>query len=107
MRNALNPQSVADLPLFSRGSERAAQAENIERVRGRIAATVREFCKLRLANGKPEFWITDLHAFVQRAHPGAPASPDRILRDLRQRGVIAYEVLSRAESLYRLTAVSR
>jgi ribosomal protein S25 len=30
----------------------------------------------------------------------APAIADRILRDLRQRGVVEYRVLSRRESLY-------
>jgi hypothetical protein len=33
----------------------------------------------------------------------APASADRILRDLRQKGVIDYKVLGRRASLYAVT----
>ena len=31
----------------------------------------------------------------------APSSPDRVMRDLRQRGKINYELVSRPKSLYR------
>ena len=39
----------------------------------------------------------------QGRHPAAPASADRILRDLRARQVVGYEVVSRTKSLYRIT----
>lgn len=74
------------------------QADNLSRVTGRIAKVVADFMA---AHEGQTFYVSDLHAYVQARAPGAPGSPDRILRDLRRRGVIRYELVSRSESLYR------
>lgn len=50
-----------------------------------------------------EWHVEELRKFVFDNVGGyvAPASPDRILRDLRQKGRVNYVVVSRAKSLYR------
>jgi len=86
--------------------ERQEQRENLERVSLRVAASVIRFCIERLQRGEPEFHAEDLRTWViQETGIAAPASADRILRDLRQRGIIQYRVLSRRESLYVVLAV--
>jgi hypothetical protein len=48
--------------------------------------------------------MSDLLAYTTNAvHGVAPASPDRILRDLRAKGVIKVECISRSQSLYRVS----
>lgn len=89
---------VSNGPLF----ERFAQAQNVERVSARIARHVVEFCRERIGQ---QFHADDLRAYVTSKSEGAPSSPDRILRDLRQRGVVTYDVISRKGSLYRVTGV--
>lgn len=77
-----------------------------------------EFARVRSAIGSAiEAWLRErgvgstFHAGELRAHVAAvcgeraPASADRILRALRADGVVHYEVLSRRDSLYRLTWV--
>lgn len=66
------------------------------RVSSRIGGAVVEFCR---ANRM--FHAGELHRHVELATGvSAPASADRILRDLRKRGVVNYRVVSRGESLY-------
>ena len=74
------------------------QTENLARVSDAIAQHVTAF-----VTSHDEFHAADLREYVYRNVQGyiAPASPDRILRSLRQRGVIDYEVISRSKSLYR------
>lgn len=79
-----------------------AQAVNLQRVGGRIGPVVEDFCRERLGM---TFHVADLQSYVLGRALVAPASPDRILRDLRSRGLIAYEVVNRSQSLYRLTRV--
>ena len=76
------------------------QRENIERVTDAIANHVTAFLNARL---NQEFHVEDLRRYVYENVKGyvAPASPDRILRDLRQRKQVNYEVVSRSKSLYR------
>lgn len=57
------------------------------------------FCRERLRQGG-RFHMQELNEYVQQHHESAPASADRILRQLRSEGRVAYEVLSRSESLY-------
>lgn len=75
------------------------QRENIERVTDAIARHVTAFL-----NAHQEFHVEDLRKYVYENVRGyvAPASPDRILRDLRQRKQVNYEVVSRRKSLYRV-----
>lgn len=85
-------------------NSRDEQRDNIERVSARIAGVIIEFCTHRTRRGL--FYAEELRDFVgQCVGATAPGSADRILRDLRQRGVINYRVLSRRESLYEVINV--
>jgi hypothetical protein len=79
------------------------QQDNIRRVSHRIGWAVLAFRDLRVATGREEFFAAELREFVmeQVGHPLAPASPDRILRELRLKGLLNYEVISRSKSFYR------
>lgn len=79
------------------------QADELERVSSRIGAAIVGFCQ-RLGPGG-EFYADDLRQHVLNACQSAPASPDRVLRALRQVGKLNYEVVSRSKSLYRVLAV--
>lgn len=79
-------------------------AAHLAAVRQRIAPAIFGFC---WANRGCEFHADDLRQHVAQATGGAaPASADRVLRDLRQRGVINYEVVSRKDSRYRIVSVA-
>jgi hypothetical protein len=72
------------------------QAEHLERVSSRIGAAIVTFCKEH-----QRFYAEELRRFVtSETGVSAPASADRVLRHLRQRGVLSYEVLDRRLSLY-------
>jgi hypothetical protein len=77
------------------------QREQITRVNQAIAMHVTEYLTQRI--GCEPWHVEDLRRHVIANVPGhiAPASPDRILRDLRQKNVVNYEVVSRSKSLYR------
>ena len=79
------------------------QREHLDRVRYRIAQLVLEF---RDRQGGRPFHADDLRNFVIKEARVAPASADRILRDLRQRGVFDYVVLNRRQSLYQFIDAS-
>lgn len=84
---------------------RAEQQANLERVGQNIAGYVADFCRSRVREGRAEFHMADLTTFVNARSTIAPDSAGRILRDLRRRKVIDYEVVSRSRSLYRLKEV--
>ena len=77
--------------------------ENLSRVRAGIGSAVLEFCRARV--GK-EFHADELRRFVASKHPTAPASADRILRDLRRSGDLDYTVTSRRASTYLVSRVA-
>jgi hypothetical protein len=80
------------------------QADNLERVSHKIADAVLFWCQWRLATSNPDFRMADLQAYVCEQIAGvSPDSPSRILRMLRRSGRINYVVVSRSQSLYRLT----
>ena len=72
---------------------------HLDSVSDRIAGAIVRFCK---AHAGLEFYADDLRCHVT-AQVGsvAPGSADRVLRDLRQRGIVSYHVVNRAKSLYR------
>lgn len=78
------------------------QVENLERVSSRIGKAIMQFCQEHRR----------FHADELRRHVigetgiAAPASADRILRNLRQRKQLNYTVLSRRESLYEITWIN-
>lgn len=75
--------------------------ENLERVSSRIAQAIIRFCREH-----EYFYADELRKYVA-SETGvlAPASADRVLRDLRQRGVIDYVVLNRRASWYQVLRV--
>lgn len=80
------------------------QTENLTRVRDSIAPHIIRF--IREHSGQ-EFHGADLQQYVASHVNGfvAPGSPDRILRDLRKRKVVNYELVSRSRSLYRAVPI--
>jgi hypothetical protein len=80
--------------------ESEIQRDCLESVSSRIAKHVLQFattyCGLT-------FHSSQLHQFVAaRVDRVSPGSADRILRDLKQRGLLSYTVVNRARSLYRM-----
>lgn len=74
---------------------------NLERVSARIGRAVMQFCREH-----QRFHADELRRYVIRETGiAAPASADRILRDLRQKKYLDYLVLSRRESLYEVLSV--
>jgi hypothetical protein len=87
-----------DAPLF----DRLEQKQQLERVSSKLAGLILEFCEQHTT-----FHMNELVAFVVARIPNtAPGSCDRILRQLRAEGRIAYEVTNRRASLYRVHYVS-
>lgn len=87
------------------GTRRTEQHENLDRVSSRISASIVRFCRQRIG---VTFHADDLRSHVCREVPGtSPGSPDRVLRDLRMRGVVHYSVVSRAKSLYLMIGVTQ
>lgn len=83
--------------------DRSRQQKEIGRVSTRIAAAIRSFCRKRLQAGPTTFHADELREWVRlKVGQVAPDSPGRILRQLRQRGEISYELVSRSGSEYRL-----
>lgn len=83
--------------------ERREQKRQLARVRGHIAESVLEYA--RMVGTGATFSVESLQRFVRGRARAAPASPDRILRDLRRRGELDYVVVSRTNALYRFTKV--
>ena len=77
------------------------QPAELARVSERIEDVIIRFCRTHT-----EFHADDLRAEVAARCQIAPASADRVLRDLRQRGQVDYEVVSRRDSLYLVNSVS-
>ena len=77
--------------------------KNLRRVNDAIGASIVAFCRRRIG---ARFRMATLLECVMRGRKVAPDSPGRILRHLRQRGVVKYVVVDRRQSLYRVTSVS-
>lgn len=79
------------------------QDSELKRVEERIAEAIVEFCR-----NNDRFRAETLRRFVRgRVGIVAPGSPDRVLRDLRQRGFLDYRVVSRSESMYEVIRMIR
>jgi len=78
------------------------QTANLARVTAAIGKDVLGFC--RGLGVKGTFHASDLHDYV--GDQVAPASADRILRHLRQKGYVDYVILNRRASFYQITAVN-
>jgi hypothetical protein len=79
------------------------QTRQLARVTGRIGESVLAFCRARVGQ---TFRAADLAAFVMSDCGGAPASADRVMRQLRAQGFIDVQVEDRAGSLYRVRAAA-
>ena len=78
------------------------QTANISRVSASIAPHICHFLESHL---NQEFHADDLRQYVSERTMIAPGSADRILRDLRAKGICNYVVVNRAKSLYRALPV--
>lgn len=73
----------------------------LEKVSERIGHAVMSFYYDRLRQRAFQFHADELRDWViARVSVAAPASADRILRDMRQKGQLDYVVVSRSDSLY-------
>ena len=77
------------------------QQENLDRVRSKIQEAILEFANQRIGQA---FHADDLRRYVASQCQVAPGSSDRVLRDLRQRGLVGYQVINRRQSLYLFVA---
>lgn len=81
------------------------QEQQLKRVFSSAAEAVKQFITERLADTetKGAFTADQLRNYVQNNITGriSPSSSDRVLRELRIKGVIDYLVLNRGKSLYR------
>ena len=74
------------------------QNENLRRVSARIGKAILAFYE---NDPNAAFHADDLRDSVrEKCGKVAPASSDRVLRDLRKKGEINYEVTNRRQSLY-------
>ena len=78
------------------------QTINLARVTAAIGKAVLKFCSSRGVNGT--FHASELHEYV--GDQVAPASADRVLRNLRQKGYVDYVIVDRRASFYAITAMN-
>lgn len=82
-----------------------SQTANLDRVKSNIGVHVQAFVQLRWDANQKRFAMRELHDYIFQQTQIAPASPDRVLRQLRLDGEFDYRVVNRKESLYEITAV--
>ena len=85
------------------------QQQELARVSTKLDDIVVRYCRTLLLCEESEFIMKELSQFVAVITKGqaAPDSAGRILRNLRQRGVVSYEVVSRSQSRYRVLGVTK
>jgi len=83
-----------------------SQAAELSRVQANIGDLVERFVQDRWQTAQPRFYIQDLHDYIAARTQIAPASPDRILRQLRLEGKFDYKVVNRSDSCYEITSVN-
>jgi hypothetical protein len=99
----------SELPLFSgipaapQAAEPSRQEVELQRVKMKTSDWIKQFFDAHQLG--EQFHAEDLHNFVRDKANIAPASADRIMRDMKQSGEINYEVVNRSQSLYRKLAV--
>jgi len=80
------------------------QTRQLRRVRSKIARAIMRYFQ-NAAPGKT-FHLADLVWWIEWLEiPVSPDSPSRVMRDLRQRRIINYRVVNRAQSLYRVEEI--
>lgn len=79
------------------------QGAQLERVTSELAQRVLAFCEVRRKINEPRFRADELREHINLSGVAvAPGSPDRVLRELRKRGLVDYEVIDRRRSIYEL-----
>ena len=81
------------------------QTAELNRVSNNIRGHILAFVKDRMASDR-QFRMPELHDYIRKNARVAPASPDRVLRQLRKQGVIDYRVVSRSASQYEILGVT-
>ncbi len=81
------------------------QTANLSRVQTKIGTLVTEFVTQKWQSERPYFRADDLRRYVLTRTGAAPASPDRILRQLRLEGKFDYRVVSRSASQYQILGI--
>jgi hypothetical protein len=89
-----------------REGARSEQDKELARVSSGIAKHILAFCKWKGVGAT--FRTSELNDFVclRTENHVAPGSSDRVLRDLRMKRLLDYEVLSRRASLYKITRLA-
>lgn len=78
-----------------------------KRVADAIGEAILTFCRESLEAVWPIFHMDELREYVEgKVGTVAPDSPGRILRSLRQRGLVDYYVSNRAKSEYTIRSVA-
>lgn len=80
------------------------QEENLGRVSTKIGPAILDFYRDKVSGHR--FHMEELQLYIRERFPTAPDSPSRVMRDLRQRSLINYKVISRRDSLYEILAVA-
>lgn len=100
---------TCDLPLFAGvpadppTSQPSRQEIELKRVKSKTSDWIKQFFDAHQLG--EQFHAEDLHNFVKAKANVAPASADRIMRDMKRSGEINYEVVNRSQSLYRKLAL--
>lgn len=80
-----------------------SQPRELERVSRKIELIVLQFCRERDGS---IFNMPELEAYVAARRPVTPGSAGRILRQLREKGYVEYNVVNRRKAAYRLYSVA-
>jgi hypothetical protein len=72
-------------------------------IHDRLRPTILAFCRERIGQ---VFSAEELRRYVDSLLFVAPESPTRALRALRARGLVAYEVIDRKQSIFRCIGVA-
>lgn len=78
--------------------------EQLNRVGNNIAQIITKYVNMKAKSNMPEFHASEVRIACTTElgfNNVAPGSPDRVMRDLRQRKKINYVLVNRAKSLYR------
>lgn len=99
------PLVIHEAPTVDPSPQASEQVEQLARVADGIERTVFTWCSHNIGRS---FHLAEFTTAVQAAHNGyvAPDSPARLLRLLRQRGLVKVALLSRSSSLYRVDGVA-
>lgn len=93
----LLPRPHIAMPLFD-----AAQTEQLQRVKSNIAPLILAWFEGQKSGD--EFYISEPTLYVWKTAPWvAPDSPRRVMAALKAEGKVNYELIDRAQSLYRVT----